>query len=86
LNLAILPSFAPHYREVPYSDFIEQVEAGKVERAIVAPDRIQYVLKPQPNSPSESPPVSVTTPVAIDLDLPKILREHDVEFTAPRFI
>lgn len=83
LNLAILPSFAPHYREVPYSDFIEQVEAGKVERAIVAPDRIQYVLKPQPNSPSESPPVSVTTPVAIDLDLPKILREHDVEFTAP---
>jgi cell division protease FtsH len=81
LNLAIIPSFSPHYREVPYSDFIEQVEAGKVERAIVSPNRIQYLLKS--NNPKEPPRVLVTTPVAIDLDLPKILRENDVQFAAP---
>jgi cell division protease FtsH len=83
LNLAIIPSLGSHYRDVPYSDFIEQVEAGKVERAIVGPERIQYTLKPEPNSLSEPPRVFVTTPVAIDLDLPKILRENDVEFAAP---
>lgn len=83
LNLAIIPSLGSHYRDVPYSDFIKQVEAGKVERAIVRPERIQYTLKPEPNSPSEPPRVFVTTPVAIDLDLPKILRENDVEFAAP---
>jgi len=80
-NLAIIPSLGTHYPEVAYSDFIAQVEAGKVDRAIIGSDRIRYVLKS--NSPSESPRVFVTTPIALDLDLPKILRENEVKFAAP---
>ncbi|HIK30206.1 MAG TPA: ATP-dependent zinc metalloprotease FtsH [Oscillatoriales cyanobacterium M59_W2019_021] len=87
LNFVIFPALTPRPPEVPYSDFIEQVEAGKVERAIVTPERIQYVLKPEPSQTPEgkvaAPQVLVTTPVALDLDLPNILREHDVEFAAP---
>lgn len=78
------------YPQVPYSKFIAQVEAGKVARAVVDSDRIQYVLKSEhpANQPSTQPGVSpdevfVTTPVFPDLDLPKILREHKVEFSAP---
>jgi cell division protease FtsH len=33
------------HQPVPYSDFINQVEAGKVARVAIAPNRIQYVLK-----------------------------------------
>ena len=45
LNL-FLPSFGARVPEVPYSDFIQQVEAGKVSRAIVGPTRIEYILNP----------------------------------------
>lgn len=83
LNFAILPSLRPRPPKVPYSEFIEQVETGQVARALVAPDRIQYVLKSEPDTEDQPPTVLETTPVALDLDLPRILREHDVEFTAP---
>jgi cell division protease FtsH len=73
------------HQPVPYSDFINQVEAGKVARVAIAPNRIQYVLKsdraanPSDNSSSKT---YVTIPVALDSELPKILREHDVQFFA----
>ena len=81
----------PQYRQVPYSRFIEQVEAGKVVRAVVGSDRIQYELKSEPTAqPSTTPPqappeekVFITTPVAGDVELTKILRQHKVEFSAP---
>lgn len=80
----IIPSFGPRYPQVPYSDFINQVESGKVDRAIVGNERIEYALKPNATANQSAPSqVFVTTPVAIDLDLPKILREHNVEFAAP---
>ncbi len=41
----IVPSFGSRPPQVAYSDFIAQVEAGKVDRAIVGSDRIEYVLK-----------------------------------------
>ncbi|NBO31258.1 MAG: ATP-dependent metallopeptidase FtsH/Yme1/Tma family protein [Cyanobacteria bacterium WB6_1B_304] len=87
LNL-FLPSFGARVPEVPYSDFIQQVEAGKVSRAIVGPTRIEYILNPLVSDgltrePSDKPHLLVTTPIAIDLDLPKILRENHVEFAAP---
>ncbi len=76
----IVPSFlAPQTPQAPYSEFIAQVQAGKVERAIVGGDRIQYVLKPSYGEEQ----VFTTTPVGLDLDLPKILRENNVEFAAP---
>jgi cell division protease FtsH len=83
LNFILLPALRPRLPEVPYSDFIEQVENGQVARAIVSPNRIQYMLKPKPGAENQAPIVLETTPVALDLDLPKILRENDVEFAAP---
>lgn len=67
----------PQYRQVPYSQFIEQVEAGKVVRAVVGSERIQYELKSEPTAqPSATQPkaqpeekVFVTTPVAGDVEL-----------------
>ena len=43
LNLLLFRS--PRYPEAPYSEFINQVEAGNVERVVIASDRIQYDLK-----------------------------------------
>ncbi|WP_026098162.1 ATP-dependent zinc metalloprotease FtsH [Kamptonema formosum] len=86
LNL-LLPGVSPRYREVPYSEFINQVEAGKVARALVGPELIKYELKSDPGEGTGKPSdqsarVYTTRPVAIDLELPKILRQHDVEFRA----
>jgi cell division protease FtsH len=39
-NLAIIPNLGTRYPEVAYSDFIDQVEAGKVDRAIIGAERI----------------------------------------------
>ncbi|MCJ8283293.1 MAG: ATP-dependent zinc metalloprotease FtsH, partial [Rivularia sp. ALOHA_DT_140] len=63
--------------------FIAQVQAGKVERAIVGNERIEYVLDSNNVYGSSVEKVFTTTPVALDLDLPKILRENNVEFAAP---
>lgn len=85
----IVPSFGSQAPQVAYSDFITQVEAGKVDRAIVGGDRIEYTLKSQTPTGNESQvptptnQVFTTTPIAIDLELPKILRDHNVKFTAP---
>ncbi|HEY9652099.1 MAG TPA: ATP-dependent metallopeptidase FtsH/Yme1/Tma family protein, partial [Coleofasciculaceae cyanobacterium] len=70
---------------VPYSEFINQVEANKVKSAVLGTDRIEYVLKSaQPTHPSapESAQEFITRPVTLDTDLPRILREHHVEFSA----
>jgi cell division protease FtsH len=72
---------------VPYSEFVNQVEAGKVARAVIAADRIEYELKPDPANAqaadAQGEKTYVTTPVATDLELPNILRSHQVEFSAP---
>ena len=67
--------------QVSYSEFINQVEAGEVASAKIGPDRIRYVLKADQSGDRVDKEL-VTIPVALDLDLPKILREHDVEFSA----
>lgn len=83
LNLIVPSFFGARLPQVPYSDFIAAVEAGKVDRAVVGGDRIEYVLKAQTPDGKPTQQVFSTTPVAIDLDLPKILRAHDVKFAAP---
>ncbi|WP_017318012.1 ATP-dependent zinc metalloprotease FtsH [Mastigocladopsis repens] len=81
---AIVPSFfGPRLTQVPYSDFIAQVQAGKVDRAVVGSDRIEYSVKTQTPDGKPGEQVFETTPIAIDLDLPKILRDNNVEFAAP---
>ncbi len=63
--------------QIPYSDFVAQVEADRIASAVISSSRIEYSLKgAQPEQ------VLVTTPVALDLDLPGILREHRVKFSA----
>jgi cell division protease FtsH len=63
--------------QIPYSDFVAQVQADRVKSAVISSNRIEYELKG-----AQSEQVLVTTPVAFDLDLPKILREHKVKFSA----
>ncbi|RCJ42699.1 cell division protein FtsH [Nostoc minutum NIES-26] len=83
LNFIVPSFFGPRLSQVPYSEFITQVQAGKVDKAIVGGDRIQYAIKTETPDGKTVEQVFATTPVAIDLDLPKILREHNVEFAAP---
>ncbi|MGI0493001.1 ATP-dependent zinc metalloprotease FtsH [Alkalinema pantanalense CENA528] len=68
----------PPYIRKPYSEFIQQVQAGQVKTAEVGSDRILYTLK----DAQENAPKWITTPVANDLELPKILRDNKVEFSA----
>jgi cell division protease FtsH len=82
LLLNLFLAQGPRYPHVSYSEFMNKVEAEQVDWAIVSPNQIQYMLKSdQPGEISQRR--FVTTPVAIDLDLPKLLREHHVNFTAP---
>ena len=65
----------------PYSRFIELVEAERVERVVIGANQIQYELK-LPELGDESEQVYTTTPVPQDTELTKILRQHEVEFSA----
>ncbi|MEO1428004.1 MAG: ATP-dependent zinc metalloprotease FtsH [Cyanobacteria bacterium J06633_8] len=83
LNFIVPSFFAPEYPQAPYSEFIAQVQAGKVERAIIGGDSIQYEVNSDDVFGSGGKQVYTTTPIALDLDLPKILRDNNVEFAAP---
>ncbi len=84
LNLIVPVLLAPRYPQVAYSDFIKQVEKDKVAQAVVGNEQIKYELKPDASgSQSAQKRIFVTTPVAPDLELPKILRSHNVKFSAP---
>ncbi|MBD2593018.1 ATP-dependent metallopeptidase FtsH/Yme1/Tma family protein [Nostoc spongiaeforme FACHB-130] len=83
LNFIVPSFFGPRLPQVPYSDFVALVQQGKVDRAVVGGDRIEYTLKGQTPDNKTTEQVFATTPVALDLDLPKILRENKVEFAAP---
>jgi cell division protease FtsH len=82
----VLPSFGPRPPQIAYSDFIAQVQAGKVNQAVVGPNQIEFTLKPDSETAQpqpEHPRVYSTTPIPTDLELPRILRENGVEFGAP---
>jgi len=83
LNFIVPSFFGPEYAQAPYSEFIAQVQAGKVERAIVGNESIQYAIASKNADGEVVEQVFTTTPVGLDLDLPKILRENNVEFAAP---
>ncbi|WP_413201035.1 ATP-dependent zinc metalloprotease FtsH [Nostoc piscinale] len=83
LNFIVPSFFGPRLPQVPYSDFVALVQQGKVDRAVVGGDRIEYTLKATTPDDKTTEQVFATTPVALDLDLPKILRENKVEFAAP---
>ncbi|MDZ8105006.1 MAG: ATP-dependent zinc metalloprotease FtsH [Nostoc sp. DedQUE12a] len=83
LNFIVPSFFMSRSPQIPYSTFLAEVEAGKVDRAIISGDRIEYTIKTQTPDGKFTEQVFITTPVGIDLDLPKILREHHVQFAAP---
>ena len=78
LNLLSPLLFAPRISKVPYSMFIHQVRDSEVAQASVGQDEIRYQLKGESGQPGQ---VLSTTPI-FDLELPKLLEEQGVEFTA----
>ena len=72
--------------EVPYSEFLTQVESGQVATVKVSEHRIEYTLNPSTDSAlteeQSDPEMAVTIPLPADPDLSRILRNHDVEITA----
>ena len=65
----------------PYSKFISLVESNRVERVIISSNRLKYTLKSE-GFEDNSEQVFTTVPVTQDTELPKILRQHQVEFSA----
>ena len=68
-------SFSQKAERVPYSTFIDKVKAHEVVSANVAEKQIQYQLE-------EGGAVYETTPI-FDLNLPTLLQDNGVEFSAP---
>ncbi|MEL6604780.1 MAG: ATP-dependent zinc metalloprotease FtsH, partial [Cyanobacteria bacterium J06614_10] len=68
------PSFGQPQETIPYSTFISQVKAHQVTSASVGEKAIRYQLE-------EGGPVYATNPV-FDLNLPTLLQENGVEFSA----
>lgn len=87
LNFVVPSVFGQRPAQIAYSDFIAQVQSGKVSQALITPNRIEFTLKPDApadGTQSQQPaPIYSTTPLPVDLDLPKILRDNNVEFGAP---
>lgn len=86
------PSSQPS--RVSYSKFVSQVEKGEVASVVVSNNQIEYVLntdvvQKQTSTFGENEKEDVlrqrfvTTPVALDLELLHLLRERNVEFSAP---
>ncbi|ESA33876.1 atp-dependent metalloprotease [Leptolyngbya sp. Heron Island J] len=73
-------------KEVPYSEFLTQVESGEVATVEVSEHQIAYTLKTSAEQTADeapaAPETSITTPLPADPDLSRILRNHDVEITA----
>ncbi|MEM7773764.1 MAG: ATP-dependent zinc metalloprotease FtsH4 [Cyanobacteria bacterium P01_A01_bin.37] len=78
VNLLAPQLFGASIPKVPYSLFIHQVQDGDVVRASVGQNEIRYQIK---SDVGESEQILSTTPI-FDLDLPKTLQEHGVEFAA----
>jgi cell division protease FtsH len=75
INL-FLPTAKP--AGVPYSLFIHQVQEDEVSRVSLGQNEIRYQLKSENETAS---PVYTTTPI-FDLELPKLLEGHGIEFAA----
>jgi cell division protease FtsH len=87
LNFVVPAFFGPRVPQIAYSDFVAQVQAGKVSQALISQNKIEFTLKADaPNDPAQPktpPKLYSTTPLPVDLDLPKILRDNGVEFGSP---
>lgn len=84
--IMLFTSRAPRREEIPYSEFINQVESGQVATAKIGSNKIEYTLKTLPDAMASSdPPIEetlTTIPLPADADLARILRAHGVETIA----
>lgn len=71
----------PANKVQPYSEFINLVESDRVESVTIGSSHIEYRLKSQ-SGDRESEQIFVTAIVEQDTELPKLLRQHQVEFSA----
>ncbi|MGL4882370.1 MAG: ATP-dependent metallopeptidase FtsH/Yme1/Tma family protein, partial [Waterburya sp.] len=79
--LSLFLPIAPPHKSQPYSKFINLVESDRVEKVIISSNSLEYTLKSK--GTGEKPEqVFTTIPVTQDTELPKILRQHQVEFSA----
>ena len=73
---------------VPYSQFLDQIEANKVSEVQIGTKMIEYVLKPNldtnkpPSDQPEKPKVLRTLAIAQDKELPQLLRAKKIKFSA----
>ncbi|MBE9103258.1 ATP-dependent zinc metalloprotease FtsH [Vacuolonema iberomarrocanum] len=86
LMIALSTSRGSRKEEVPYSQFIDQVESGEVATVKISSNAIEYTLRSSPDAFAEDDPsveeTWITRPLPTDADLPGILRDNDVEVTA----
>ena len=80
INIFMFQQAVPQ-KPQPYSKFLELVESDRVERVVISANQIQYELK-SPEIGDKAEQVYTTTPVPQDTELTKILRQHEVEFSA----
>ncbi|BAU63119.1 ATP-dependent metalloprotease FtsH [Stanieria sp. NIES-3757] len=78
-NLFALPITQPNQQS--YSQFIDLVEADRVVGVTISNDKIEYKLKSN-TTQNQHEQVFTTIPIPQDTDLPKLLRQHQVEFSA----
>ena len=78
---SLLVTPASSTKSQSYSEFIDLVESDRVEEVIISPDRLEYTLKSE-GFADDSKQVFTTVPVTQDTELPSILRQHQVEFSA----
>jgi cell division protease FtsH len=79
LNLFAVPTTQQNQQS--YSKFIDLVEADRIARVTISTNEIEYVLKSE-ETEAQPEQVFTTIPVPQDTDLPKLLRQHEVEFSA----
>ncbi len=78
INLFLPQLFGNPIPQVPYSLFIDQVDAGQVDKVSVGQNEIIYEVK---GEYEQQPQILRTNPI-FDLELPKRLEAQGVEFAA----
>ncbi len=82
LNLVVIPIFGSRRPEVLYSEFLQQVKQGKVEKVLISPEKIRYILKDKKAQTAIPENIYETTPVGEDSQLVELLEEKNVTFGA----
>lgn len=81
INLLGVPFLSSRPEEVAYSEFRQQVQQGRVEKAWVGRDRIRYTLKAADETAEADELSFVSIPVPTDPELIQLLEEQNIEYS-----